>query len=109
EALRAERYRKMRDAAQDWLSHSKARAWLLRSPELADALAWRREAQPTAGWATRYGGDFELVRDFLDRSIRRRTLMRGLTWSTIGVALVLLSGGVLKYQRYLREKAVAAQ
>jgi WD40 repeat protein len=109
EALRAERYRKIWDAAQDWVKHAKARSWLLRSPELDDALVWRSEARPTVAWAARYGGDFELVRDFLDRSIRRRALMRGLTWSTIGLALLLLAGGVLRYQRYLREKAVAAQ
>lgn len=52
-------------AAQRW---KQGKAALLRSPELEHALAWQQQAQPTEQWAERYGQDFTLVMDFLERS-----------------------------------------
>ncbi|MGB6535615.1 MAG: rhodanese-like domain-containing protein [Xanthobacteraceae bacterium] len=43
---------------------------LLQGRELAQLVAWREEAKPTAVWAKRYGGDFAGAIRFLDLSQR---------------------------------------
>ena len=76
EALRAERYRKLEGDAREWRDRQKSHDWLLRSPALDEALAWRAVARPSGEWAKRYGGAFDLVTEFLTRSVRRDRLMR---------------------------------
>jgi conflict system STAND superfamily ATPase len=44
----------------------------LQGPELATMEAWRREQQPSAAWARRYGGDFAALMKFMDDSEWRR-------------------------------------
>jgi WD40 repeat protein len=55
-------------AAERW----KAGGGLFSGPNLRIALAWKQKARPSARWAVRYGGDFELVMRFLKESKRRR-------------------------------------
>jgi hypothetical protein len=40
--------------------------------ELANTLAWRDQQKPNAIWARRYGGDFEAIINFLEKSVRWR-------------------------------------
>ena len=75
EATRTERFRKVEGDARKWRSRHKRRGWLLRSEALREALAWKDSARPTPAWARRYGGDLELVNDFLAQSLRRRRLL----------------------------------
>ena len=44
----------------------------LQGPELTTMEAWRREQQPSAAWARRYGGDFAALMKFMDDSEWRR-------------------------------------
>ena len=41
---------------------------MLPGRELANLIAWRAETSPNAAWSKRYGGDYEPVIAFLDRS-----------------------------------------
>jgi hypothetical protein len=54
-------------AAERW----KAGGDLFYGPNLKIALAWKQKARPSARWAARYGGDFELAMQFLEESKRR--------------------------------------
>ena len=55
-------------AAERW----KDGGGLFSGPNLRIALAWKQKARPSARWAVRYGGDFELVMRFLKQSKRQR-------------------------------------
>jgi WD40 repeat protein len=65
EAASAERYRDMVRRARRWEA-KEAGPW--DGIDLDAALAWRDKERPTAPWAKRYGGDFELAVRFLDES-----------------------------------------
>ncbi len=81
-------YRHLEQSAQLW-QQGKASLW--RSPELEQTLEWRAREHPTAGWAQRYGHDFELAMAFLDASERKQSRKRhGLFCLLLG--LLLLSG-----------------
>jgi hypothetical protein len=54
-------------AAERWQSG----ADLFHGANLRIALAWQREAKPSAGWAARYGGNFNLAIRFLEKSRNR--------------------------------------
>ncbi len=54
-------------AAERW----QAGGGLFSGPDLRIALAWKQKVRPSARWAVRYGGDFELVMRFLKESKRR--------------------------------------
>src|SRR5262249_32753953 len=55
-------------AAERW----KAGGDLFYGPNLRIALAWKEQARPSAAWAARYGGDFNLAIRFLEESKKRR-------------------------------------
>ncbi len=65
----ANRYQRLRQTALLW---AQGNANLLRTPELDTALLWRDRQAPTAAWAERYGGDFDLVMRFLDESVKHQ-------------------------------------
>jgi hypothetical protein len=49
---------------------------LFEGTNLRIALAWKRKTKPSALWATRYGGGFDLVMRFLEESQKRRRYRR---------------------------------
>jgi hypothetical protein len=68
----AAQYRQIVIDAEKW---ARGHAGLREGVALDLALAWRDQEQPTAAWAARYGGDFELTMRFLDESARQRPLI----------------------------------
>lgn len=69
EAQSAETYRFLEQTTRRWRN---GQAALWSTPDLENALVWRQRQQPTPAWAERYGGDFALAMDFLDRSEQKR-------------------------------------
>ena len=66
EAASADVYRRLDQTARLW---SEGLAGLWGSPDLDQALRWRKEARPNKAWAARYEGDFDRAIRFLDASI----------------------------------------
>ena len=64
----------------------------LQGPELTTTEAWRREHQPSAAWARRYGGDFSAIMKFLDDSEWRRRRFAPLVLPLFSLAAFLGSG-----------------
>ena len=93
EAEHARQYRRLEDHAQEW---EQGRASLLPSLGLENALKWQAEAKPTALWAQRYGGRFDLCMDFLEnsnREARKKRLWRRVrrtAYAVIGCGLLFL-------------------
>lgn len=73
EAGRAELYQRLQAASQRW-AEGKGALWV--DPDLEYALQWRRDTQPGADWARRYGGDFDAAMDFLDAGRDQRERQR---------------------------------
>ncbi len=73
EAERAELYQRLQAAALRW-TEGKGALWV--DPDLEYALQWRRNTQPGADWARRYGGDFDTAMDFLDAGRDQRERRR---------------------------------
>ncbi len=69
EAELAERYQFLEQNAQLW-RHGQMALW--GTPNLEMGLDWRERARPTAAWAARYHGDFNLALEFLDASAAAR-------------------------------------
>ncbi len=67
-------YRRLGETAS---LHASGKAGLWRDPDLALALAWRREERPNAAWAARYGPGFERAMRFLERSAEAQEAERG--------------------------------
>jgi len=65
EAKSAEVYRRLADRARLW---REGNADLFQRIETNATLAWRDRECPSAAWASRYGGDFDLAIQFLDLS-----------------------------------------
>ncbi len=105
EALSAGIYERLIDTALLWRD---GQAGLWGSPDLDLALDWRQRGAPTAAWAERYGGEFDVAMEFLTASVdkrhkeeaeeerarveaeeQRRTRQRSL-WLTIGLAVALV-------------------
>src|SRR5262249_27440128 len=91
---------------------------LWQSPNLELALDWRKREQPTAIWAKRYDGDFELALRFLAESektreaheseiaAKRLTALRRwrlATASASAVTVLLLAAGAYMYEAYFAE------
>jgi hypothetical protein len=68
EAEAAAIYEHLLMAARQW--QREGRLWPY--ADLDRALAWRESAQPNEAWARRYGGDFDLVNQFLEASKDQR-------------------------------------
>ena len=62
-------YRRLAETARLWRA---GRAALWSTPDLENAQAWRQREHPTAAWAERYGGQFELSMQFLEASAEAR-------------------------------------
>ncbi len=71
EALAAEKYQRLQITASRY-AHKEAA--LLQSPELEMMLQWQKTFKPTPLWAKRYGGDFKIAVNFLQKSAKRRRL-----------------------------------
>jgi hypothetical protein len=81
-------YLRITDAA---IMFREGRAKLLRNPQLAYALNWREQKQPTPTWAARYNQDFDMAMAFLDKSRRRQ---RDLNITLFVVLPLLVLGAV---------------
>ncbi|MGB7510621.1 MAG: hypothetical protein WBP54_04940 [Pelodictyon phaeoclathratiforme] len=66
EAKAAETYRWLEQSARRW---KQGEAALWKTPNLETALAWKEREHPTAEWAERYGGNFQLAMEFLEASL----------------------------------------
>lgn len=88
-------------AAQQWrrLIDRYGTGELLRGRELANLIAWRAETNPNAAWAKRYGGDYEPVIAFLDKSQRAEQKQRNtrLVLRAAAAVSVLSTVGLLTY------------
>jgi WD40 repeat protein len=110
EAQSADTYRRVTETAELWRK-GEARLW--GTPDLDVAEQWRLHEKPTARWASRYGGNFELAMQFLDasqrerdkRHRRRRRFVAALVGGSVFAATV--STGVAFYVSGLRKEAVA--
>ena len=65
EAKAADTYRFLEQSAKRW---KEGQAALWSTPNLETALAWKEHERPTAEWAERYGGNFQLAMEFLEAS-----------------------------------------
>jgi WD40 repeat protein len=98
-------------AAEHW----KAGGELFSGPNLRIALAWKEQARPSADWAARYGGDFDLAMRFLEESKKRRRyrLISGAALAGFVVLALFLYGlqcvSLLKANEQLREIGDAAR
>ncbi|MCI5163312.1 MAG: tetratricopeptide repeat protein, partial [Candidatus Electrothrix sp. AX5] len=96
ETQSAEMYLRLTDKTERYL---RKEAELLRGVELAVFLRWRKDQQPTAAWAGRYGGDFQAAMGFLEQSRQeeeakqlREKKRRRRTIGMLVAGLVLVSG-----------------
>jgi len=111
----AEIYRFLAKTASLWEQGESA---LWQSPNLELALDWRARERPTALWAKRYGGDFELAMLFLaesEKAMERREaeatakrLAAVRRWrlafaSVSALAVLLLVAGAYIYEAYFAE------
>ncbi len=69
EAESAGIYRRLEQTAHLW-KDGKAALW--GTPDLENALHWKKLHDPKPEWAERYGSDFQLAMDFLDESEKKR-------------------------------------
>lgn len=88
EAEAAEMYRRLLASARRRQNKQES---LWRGATLAYALRWQRKYRPTAAWAERYGGSFELSMAFLRDSRRARRWNRVMVIAGFA-GLVVLSG-----------------
>ena len=66
----------------------------LQGPELTTMEAWRREQQPSAAWARRYGGDFSALMKFMDDSEWRRRRFAPLVLPIFSLAAFMGCGSI---------------
>jgi WD40 repeat protein len=95
----AEDYRSLEQSARRW---KERRADLLDRLALESILRWKRKENPSAEWAARYGGDFQLAMEFLDLSQeaerkrketeRKRILRRRRYFITTAIAVLVVAG-----------------
>jgi CheY-like chemotaxis protein/energy-coupling factor transporter ATP-binding protein EcfA2 len=90
EAKRAEQYLRLEAAARRERDGTDS---LLQDPALQLALDWRERHQPTAPWARRYGGDFELAMAFLDASKAQRDQTARFTVGQLEISVRALRQG----------------
>ncbi|MGY6276133.1 nSTAND1 domain-containing NTPase [Methylomonas sp. MgM2] len=115
EAQSTETYHLLEQAAHRW---KEGLSGLWRTPDLDTALAWKERERPSAAWAKRYGGNFDLAMQFLDASelerkaeetraeARRLKEIRKLQRSRTAWAIVcifLLIGGLVIWDIKYRE------
>jgi WD40 repeat protein/energy-coupling factor transporter ATP-binding protein EcfA2 len=71
EAKSLEMYRWLEQTARRWKDGNAA---LWDTPNLEFAMEWKEKGHPSARWAARYGGDFLLAMEFLNKSYEYKTL-----------------------------------
>ena len=59
--------------------------------ELANTLAWRDEQKPNAIWARRYGGDFEAMINFLEKSVQWRRRFAPVMLPVFGLTTLIMT------------------
>ena len=92
------------EAAARRRQQGKGALWI--HPDLGYALRWRKEQNPTAPWAARYGGDFGLAEKFLDASRRAALRRKGY----VGAAVLFVAVGALAFRQWwLAEAELARQ
>ncbi|MEI7869851.1 MAG: ATP-binding protein [Candidatus Methylumidiphilus sp.] len=104
EARAAEKYQRLLDNAERYQHHEAA---LLQSPELEVMQDWFLQFKPTAAWAARYtltsdatmAHKFALAMDFLQQSVKKARLRKGLSISAF--VFVAALAGVASWQWYL--------
>jgi WD40 repeat protein len=122
EAEAAEQYRRLEKEASLW---DKGRAALWDTPNLELALKWKEEEKPSPKWAERYGKDFMLAMEFLDRSEakqkekiaerleKEQRLKRTVRWAIVASVLAMVFAAVgwwkLKEANDMRKQALAAR
>ena len=80
--LRAARqWRRLKDRLED--------GQLMTGAELANTVAWRDEQKPNAIWARRYGGNFEAMINFLEKSVQSRRRLAPLTLPVFGLTALI--------------------
>ena len=104
----AEDYRSLEQAARHW---KEGRADLLDRLALESILHWKRKENPSVEWAARYGGDFRLAMEFLDRSReteRKRIFRRKRHFITTVVTGLVVAGSFcyFAYRQANTEKAL---
>ncbi|HEV8487546.1 MAG TPA: hypothetical protein VGV87_28630 [Blastocatellia bacterium] len=117
EARSAEGYRRIKEAALLWKGGD---ADPLGGINLERALAWKRQQNPTAAWASRYGTeeDFEIAMQFLQISelqwveeVRRVEAQRRRSWlvRVTPIALALLVAMTFLTVYAFRQKGIASK
>jgi len=109
----AERGRAWRELVRNVEQEGRKEAELLRGLGLSDRRRWWRENVPHAAWSDRYGGQFDPVAAFLDRSVaaerRRRIFGFGLTGALVLVAVAATLLSVNGFYRARKAQAQVAQ
>jgi energy-coupling factor transporter ATP-binding protein EcfA2 len=90
-------YLRITDAA---VMYREGRAKLLRNPQLAYALNWRAQNQPTRIWAARYNADFDTAMAFLDKSRRHHQVKSIALYVLIPVLVIGWAGAYTLVKNY---------
>jgi WD40 repeat protein/energy-coupling factor transporter ATP-binding protein EcfA2 len=88
ESKSADMYREIEKTALKW---KKGQAALWGSPELQNALSWKKEKNPSESWARRYGRQFEPAMTFLETSRKayeKKKRNNKLMWVAIPLGIV---------------------
>jgi WD40 repeat protein/energy-coupling factor transporter ATP-binding protein EcfA2 len=111
----AEDYRSLEQSARRWKD---GRAGLLDRLALESTLRWKEKENPSAEWAARYGGDFHLAMEFLDRSQeaerkrketeRKRIFRRRWYFITTAITVLVVAGcfSYFAYQEAITQKTL---
>ena len=106
EARAADEYRDLEKSASRWQAGHGA---LLGKRDLDATTAWWERERPNAAWAERYGGNFALAAQYLDKSKRGITIQRFSRGAYGGfVLLFLVAGSIIAYQYWRNQRLLAA-
>jgi TPR repeat protein len=106
EARAADEYRDLEKSASRWQEGHGA---LLGKRDLDATMAWWERERPNAAWAERYGGNFALTAQYLEKSKRGVTIQR-FSRGAYGsfVLLFLVAGSIIAYQYWRNRTLLAA-
>ncbi|HUC18651.1 MAG TPA: hypothetical protein VMA37_13295 [Acetobacteraceae bacterium] len=106
EARAAGEYRDLEKSASRWQAGHGA---LLGKRDLDATMAWWERERPNTAWAERYGGNFALATQYLDKSKRGVTIQRFSRGAYGGfVLLFLVAGSIIAYQYWRNQRLLAA-
>ena len=114
EARSVDTYRHLEDRARLYRDGEDR---LLVPPALDRFVSWRAEQQPSLPWAQRYGGDFDLASQFLEKSqtawkstAARKLRNRSLAWAGLACSILLVVVAGLALREWgLRTRAEQAE